>query len=122
MRNGADRAGMDEVIERSQQAEGLQQPDDDCDDDDNADDLLDGRVHWDELHQIEHQPDDYERDDDANKAGREHARILLLGLDAGLRRAVRGLGRFCVGWASGGAKGDADLAAQRGGDIDERIQ
>jgi hypothetical protein len=73
---------MKETVDRADQSEGLQQPDDDSNDDDDPDDLLDRSIHRDEVDQIQQQADDNERNDDADKSGREHAGILLHELDA----------------------------------------
>src|ERR1035437_7694993 len=67
------RSCVEEAIQRSDQPEGLQQPDDDTDDDDDADDLLDRAIHRDQVDQVQHQADDNECNDDADDSRREHA-------------------------------------------------
>jgi hypothetical protein len=63
--------------DRADQPEGLQQPDDHPDDDDHANNLLDGAVHGDEVDEVEQQANDDQRNDDSDDSRREHAKLLL---------------------------------------------
>jgi phosphoribosylglycinamide formyltransferase-1 len=62
------RAGMEEAGDIAHEPECIEQPDDDRNDDDDADDLLDGAIHRDQLDEIEQQTDDDQRNDDADES------------------------------------------------------